>query len=86
MQKIFQRAFTVFACLSVLGSPPSCAQEKPEPKEFPFFALFNCTGQDPQITIEERVNLLEGTMSIQSRPSKGTKILIEVPYREKKDG
>jgi signal transduction histidine kinase len=37
-------------------------------------------------SMEERVNLLEGTMSIHSRPSKGTKILIEVPYREKKDG
>ena len=37
-------------------------------------------------SMEERVNLLEGTMSIQSRPSKGTKIFIEVPYREKKDG
>ena len=37
-------------------------------------------------SMEERVNLLEGRMSIHSRPSKGTKILIEVPYREKKDG
>ena len=37
-------------------------------------------------SMEERVNLLEGTMRIHSRPSKGTKIFIEVPYREKKDG
>jgi PAS domain S-box-containing protein len=37
-------------------------------------------------SMEERVNLLEGTMSIQSRPSKGTKIFIEVPCRGKKDG
>ena len=36
-------------------------------------------------SMEERVSLLEGTLSIKSRPSKGTKILIEVPYKEKTD-
>lgn len=34
--------------------------------------------------MEERVSLLEGTMRIQSRPMQGTRILIEVPYKEKK--
>jgi PAS domain S-box-containing protein len=33
----------------------------------------------------ERVSLLEGTMNINSKPSKGTRIFIEVPYKEKKD-
>ena len=33
-------------------------------------------------SMEERVSLLGGTMSIKSQPSKGTKILIEVPCRE----
>ena len=36
-------------------------------------------------SMEERVSLLEGTMSIKSRPSKGTKILIEVPCKESRD-
>jgi PAS domain S-box-containing protein len=35
-------------------------------------------------SMEERVNLLEGKIRIQSRPGKGTKVLIEVPYEEKK--
>ena len=35
-------------------------------------------------TMEERVSLLNGAMRIQSRPGKGTKVLIEVPYEEKK--
>ncbi|MBW1829503.1 MAG: PAS domain S-box protein, partial [Deltaproteobacteria bacterium] len=33
-------------------------------------------------SMEERINLLQGTMSIQSRSMKGTKILIEVPIHE----
>jgi signal transduction histidine kinase len=36
-------------------------------------------------SMEERVSLLEGKMNIRSRPSKGTKILIEVPCRERQD-
>jgi len=36
-------------------------------------------------SMEERVSLLEGTMSIKSRPSKGTKIFIEVPCKESRD-
>jgi signal transduction histidine kinase len=36
-------------------------------------------------SMEERVSLLEGRMNIRSRPSKGTKILIEVPFRERRD-
>jgi PAS domain S-box-containing protein len=35
-------------------------------------------------SMEERVRLLEGKIRIQSRPGKGTKVLIEVPYEEKK--
>jgi len=35
-------------------------------------------------SMEERVSLLEGKIRIQSRPGKGTKVLIEVPYEEKK--
>ena len=35
-------------------------------------------------SMQERINLLEGTMRMQSSPGKGTKILIEVPYKEKK--
>lgn len=34
--------------------------------------------------MEERVRLLEGKMRIQSRPGKGTRVLIEVPYEERK--
>ena len=34
-------------------------------------------------SMEERINLLQGTMSIQSRSMKGTKILIEVPIHDK---
>jgi len=34
-------------------------------------------------SMEERVSLLNGTMKIQSRPTEGTKIFIEVPYKEK---
>lgn len=34
-------------------------------------------------SMEERVGLLQGKMSIQSRPGQGTKILIEFPYKEK---
>jgi PAS domain S-box-containing protein len=33
----------------------------------------------------ERVGLLEGKMRIQSRPTEGTKIFIEVPYKKKND-
>ena len=35
-------------------------------------------------SMEERVSLLEGKIRIQSRSGKGTKVLIEVPYEEKK--
>ena len=37
-------------------------------------------------SMEERVNLLNGKMRIQSRAKEGTKIFIEVPYKEKKRG
>ena len=37
-------------------------------------------------SMEERVNLLGGTIQISSRPSKGTKIFIEVPCKERKNG
>jgi len=37
-------------------------------------------------SMEERVNLLDGTIKISSRPSKGTKIFIEVPCKERQDG
>jgi len=33
-------------------------------------------------SMEERINLLQGEMSIKSRPMEGTRILIEVPYKE----
>ena len=33
-------------------------------------------------SMEERVNLLNGKIKIQSRPAEGTKIVIEVPYKE----
>ncbi|MFO7971067.1 MAG: hypothetical protein R6U40_04875, partial [Desulfobacterales bacterium] len=33
-------------------------------------------------SMEERVCLLNGEMKIQSRPAEGTKICIEVPYKE----
>jgi PAS domain S-box-containing protein len=36
--------------------------------------------------MEERVSLLDGKMEIKSQPSKGTRIFIEVPCREKKNG
>lgn len=36
-------------------------------------------------SMEERVSLLEGTLSIKSQPSKGTRILVEVPCKEKAD-
>ncbi len=36
--------------------------------------------------MEERVSLLQGTMNIKSQPSKGTRIFIEVPCRERKNG
>jgi len=34
-------------------------------------------------SMEERVNLLQGEIRIQSRPTRGTKILIRFPYKEK---
>ena len=34
-------------------------------------------------SMEERVSLLNGKMKIQSRPTEGTKLFIEVPYKEK---
>jgi signal transduction histidine kinase len=34
------------------------------------------------LSMEERVGLLNGKMKIQSRPAEGTKIWIEVPYKE----
>jgi glucose-6-phosphate-specific signal transduction histidine kinase len=37
-------------------------------------------------SMEERVKLLGGDMRIRSQPGKGTRISIEVPYREKKSG
>ena len=37
-------------------------------------------------SMEERVGLLHGKMIIQSRPTQGTKILIEFPYKEKISG
>jgi PAS domain S-box-containing protein len=37
-------------------------------------------------SMKERVNLLEGKMEIKSRPGEGTKILIHIPYEEKKSG
>jgi PAS domain S-box-containing protein len=36
--------------------------------------------------MEERVSLLQGKMGIESRPMQGTKILIEVPCKEKENG
>ena len=35
-------------------------------------------------SMEERASLLNGAMTLKSRPGKGTKVLIEVPYEEKK--
>ena len=37
-------------------------------------------------SMEERVSLLEGKMRIQSRPTRGTKIHVEVPCKEKTNG
>lgn len=37
-------------------------------------------------SMEERVSLLNGTMRIKSDPSKGTRILIEIPCKEQPDG
>jgi len=37
-------------------------------------------------SMEERVSLLDGKMKIHSRPKEGTKVFIEVPYKEKKRG
>ncbi|CAB1056915.1 hypothetical protein D1BOALGB6SA_1654 [Olavius sp. associated proteobacterium Delta 1] len=36
-------------------------------------------------SMEERVSMLEGTMSIKSQPSKGTSLFIEVPCKERTD-
>ena len=36
-------------------------------------------------SMDERVSLLNGRMSIKSQPSKGTRILIEVPCKEIRD-
>ena len=35
-------------------------------------------------SMKERVNLLQGQMTIQSRPMKGTKIFIKIPFKERK--
>jgi signal transduction histidine kinase len=37
-------------------------------------------------SMKERVGLLEGKMKVRSRPGEGTKIFIEVPYKESKSG
>jgi len=37
-------------------------------------------------SMEQRVRLLDGTIRIQSRPNEGSKIVIEIPYREKEIG
>ncbi|MFA9498471.1 MAG: PAS domain S-box protein [Deltaproteobacteria bacterium] len=37
-------------------------------------------------SMEQRVSLLDGKMRIQSRPKEGTKVYIEIPYKEKKRG
>jgi PAS domain S-box-containing protein len=37
-------------------------------------------------SMQERVSLLRGTMTIQSRPMDGTRIFITVPHKEKKSG
>jgi signal transduction histidine kinase len=37
-------------------------------------------------SMEERVGLLGGKITIRSRPSQGTRIFIEVPYKEIKSG
>jgi signal transduction histidine kinase len=37
-------------------------------------------------SMEERVSLLNGKMKIYSRSKEGTKVFIEVPYKEKKRG
>jgi PAS domain S-box-containing protein len=37
-------------------------------------------------SMEERANLLGGKMTLQSRPGQGTKIFIEIPLKEEKDG
>jgi len=37
-------------------------------------------------SMEQRVSLLNGKMRIQSRPKEGTKLYIEIPYKEKKHG
>jgi PAS domain S-box-containing protein len=37
-------------------------------------------------SMEQRVSLLNGKMRIQSRPKEGTKVYIEIPYKEKKRG
>jgi len=37
-------------------------------------------------SMKERVSLLNGKMKIQSRPNEGTKVFIEVPYKEKNRG
>jgi signal transduction histidine kinase len=34
--------------------------------------------------MQERVRLLNGNLKIQSRPQAGTKILVEIPFEEKK--
>jgi signal transduction histidine kinase len=37
-------------------------------------------------SMEERVNLLNGNLKIRSRLMEGTKIFIEIPFKEKKNG
>jgi signal transduction histidine kinase len=37
-------------------------------------------------SMKERVNLLKGEMKIQSSPKKGTRILVEVPWKERGNG
>lgn len=38
------------------------------------------------LSMQERVSLLHGRMEIESQPAAGTKILVEVPYKERKSG
>jgi signal transduction histidine kinase len=47
------------------------------------------TGQEKRMglrSMQERATLLNGKMNLQSKPGRGTKVIIKLPFEEKKSG
>ena len=78
------------ATIKLLGASPNIILRiEDEGKGFDMEARIRTQDGEKRMglrSMAERVSLLQGKMTIQSRPLEGTQIIIKFPYQEKKHG